>query len=171
MCPTSAPASPSLMPMRRSERAILRREDILRVLDSCAVMHLGLCREGQAYVVPLNFGWEEIDGQLFIYFHGAGTGKKQDWIAGGANCFVTFTGGSVIVPGPIACDWSAAFASVMVSGFVCPLDDITRKLHGLDLIMRHCGHEGQTHYSSSSLQATLVYQIEALEVTGKQRRI
>lgn len=169
MCPGWVPGSPSLMPMRRSDRAILRREDILRVLDSCAVMHLGLCRDGQPYVVPLNFGWEEIDGQLFIYFHGAGAGKKQDWIAGGANCFVTFTGGSAIVPGPDACDWSANFASVMVSGFVSPLDDEEQKLHGLDLVMRHCGFEGQPQYSASSLRATRVWQIKALEVTGKQR--
>jgi nitroimidazol reductase NimA-like FMN-containing flavoprotein (pyridoxamine 5'-phosphate oxidase superfamily) len=86
MCPISAPASPSLMPMRRNDRSITGRADLLSVLDSCTVMHLGLCREGEPYVVPLNFGWEEINGQLFIYFHGAGAGKKQDWIAGGANC-------------------------------------------------------------------------------------
>jgi nitroimidazol reductase NimA-like FMN-containing flavoprotein (pyridoxamine 5'-phosphate oxidase superfamily) len=157
------------MPMRRSDRAIPAREDILRVLDSCTVMHLGLCREGEPYVVPLNFGWEEINGQLFIYFHGAGAGKKQDWIAGGANCFVTFTGNCAIVPGPDACDWSACYASVMVSGFVRPLNDEGLKQHGLDLVMRHCGFEGQPHYQLSSLQATRVWQIKALEVTGKQR--
>ena len=158
------------MPMRRSERAIAQRVDILRVLDSCAVMHLGLCKEGQPYVVPLNFGWEEEDGQLFIYFHGAKAGKKQAWIAEGAKCFVAFTGDNAIIPGTDACDWSANYASVMVSGFVRPMDDETQKLHGLDLIMRRCGYSGRPQYSPESLRATQVYQIKALEVTGKQRQ-
>ncbi len=155
--------------MRRSERAVTLRADILRVLDSCAVMHLGLSKDGLPYVVPLNFGWEETDGQLFIYFHGAGSGKKHDWISGGANCFAAFTAGCDIASGPGVCDWTANFASVMVSGHVRPLDDDEQKMHGLDLVMRHCGFEGQPHYSPSSLKAAQVWQIKALEVTGKQR--
>jgi nitroimidazol reductase NimA-like FMN-containing flavoprotein (pyridoxamine 5'-phosphate oxidase superfamily) len=77
--------------------------------------------------------------------------------------------GAPTVPGPDACDWSAGYASVMVSGYVNPLDDEGLKQHGLDLVMRHCGFEGQPHYELSSLRATRVWQIKALVVTGKQR--
>jgi len=157
------------MLMRRAERAITGRADILRVLDSCGVMHLGLSKDGQPYVVPLNFGWEEAEGRLLIYFHGALSGKKQTWIAQGAACFAAFTGDSAVTRGPGACDWSAAYACVMVSGFVRPVDDEAGKLHGLDLIMRHCGYIGQPQYSSALLQATRVWLITAQEVTGKQR--
>ena len=155
--------------MRRVERAITSRADILRVLDSCGVMHLGLSKDGQPYVVPLNFGWEEAEGRLLIYFHGALSGKKQTWIAQGAACFATFTGNNAVTRGLGACDWSAAYACVMVSGLVQPVDDEAGKLHGLDLIMRHCGYIGQPQYSTALLQATRVWLITAQEVTGKQR--
>jgi nitroimidazol reductase NimA-like FMN-containing flavoprotein (pyridoxamine 5'-phosphate oxidase superfamily) len=42
---------------------------------------LGLYGDDYPYIVPLSFGFEESDGVVCIYFHGAKEGFKQELIA------------------------------------------------------------------------------------------
>ncbi|MHC1787091.1 MAG: pyridoxamine 5'-phosphate oxidase family protein [Christensenellales bacterium] len=156
--------------MRRNERAITDRSRMLALLDACGVMHLGLCLEGEAYVVPLHFGWEDGEVGLRLYFHSAREGKKASWIGQGAPCAVTLTGPSGVLPGQDACGWSAHYASLMIRGRVQPLLEEEERRHGLDLILRHCGYPGQPVYRKASLEATAVYCIQAEEMTGKENQ-
>ena len=64
--------------MRRKDRqvsdAAMQREIIL----ACSCCRLGFCDEGGAYIVPLNFGYEERGGKRTFYFHkGRGTGRLR----------------------------------------------------------------------------------------------
>lgn len=63
--------------MRRKDRqvsdAAMQREIIL----ACSCCRLGFCDEGGAYIVPLNFGYEERAGKRTFYFHGA-PGRPED---------------------------------------------------------------------------------------------
>lgn len=49
----------------------------MRQCDSCV---LALNDDGFPYMVPLNFGMDIEDGQLYLYFHCAMQGKKLDLI-------------------------------------------------------------------------------------------
>lgn len=65
--------------MRRTDREITDRQELLDVMARCDVCRLALNDEsGYPYVVPLNFGMEERDGTLYLLFHGAMTGTKYD---------------------------------------------------------------------------------------------
>ena len=65
--------------MRRTDREITDRQELLDVMARCDVCRLALNDEsGYPYVVPLNFGMEERDGTLHLLFHGAMTGTKYD---------------------------------------------------------------------------------------------
>ena len=69
--------------MRRKDRqvsdAAMQREIIL----ACSCCRLGFCDEGGAYIVPLNFGYEERGGKRTFYFHGAREGRKMELIKAG----------------------------------------------------------------------------------------
>ena len=58
--------------MRRSDRMITDREEIVDVLDSCKVFRMAVHDEEGVYIVPLNFGYTYEEDVLKLYFHSAG---------------------------------------------------------------------------------------------------
>ena len=60
--------------MRRSDRMITDREEIVDVLDSCKVFRMAVHDEEGMYIVPLNFGYTYEEDVLKLYFHSAGEG-------------------------------------------------------------------------------------------------
>ena len=67
--------------MRRSNREITDRNEILQVMERCDVCRLALNDGEYPYILPLNFGMEQAGEQIILYFHGATEGKKLDLIA------------------------------------------------------------------------------------------
>ena len=67
--------------MRRNDREITEFSEMTDVMKRCDVCRLALNdEEGYPYLLPLNFGMEETDGRVTLYFHGAKEGKKYDLI-------------------------------------------------------------------------------------------
>ena len=64
--------------MRRKDREIKDRQEILEVMKRCDVCRLALHDEEFPYIVPVNFGMEVMDGEITLYFHGATEGKKYE---------------------------------------------------------------------------------------------
>lgn len=66
--------------MRRGDREIKEFNEILQVILDCDSLVLGLNDGEFPYLIPLNFGIDIEDGQLYIYFHCVNEGKKLDLI-------------------------------------------------------------------------------------------
>jgi len=62
--------------MRRKDREITTLGEIEQVIRKAIVCHLGLVDNNEAYVVPVNFGYE----RNAIYFHSALEGRKVNVI-------------------------------------------------------------------------------------------
>ena len=155
--------------MRRSEREITDRQTLLTMLDQAQVMHLGLSGAGQPYVVPLHFGWDEQDRQLFLYFHSASVGKKMSLIRENPACFVSITGGMKVIKAIDACDWSASYESLMIEGVVSIIDSEIDKTRALDAIMCHYGFQGKPAYTEQTLRKTCVCRIAVKSISGKSK--
>ena len=63
--------------MRRSDREITNRNDIIEILHKTETIRLGINGDPYPYVVPLSFGFEDADGVLTLYIHGAKEGHKH----------------------------------------------------------------------------------------------
>ena len=50
--------------MTRREREVTDINDILQIINETKILHLGLSDEGWPYVVPMNYGYEYVDGKL-----------------------------------------------------------------------------------------------------------
>ena len=48
--------------MTRREREVTDINDILQIINETKILHLGLSDEGWPYVVPMNYGYEYVDG-------------------------------------------------------------------------------------------------------------
>lgn len=152
--------------MRKADREIKDRGEIIKLLDECQTLRLALHDEPYPYVVPLSFGWEQTDGRLYVYFHCAKEGKKLELINKNPKvCFETDiltsykdTGHSV----------TADYKSVIAFGTAERVygDEIVK---GLELLLKHCGMQGYSAQECASKDITAVVKITVDCITGKRR--
>lgn len=66
--------------MTRREREVTDINEILKIMDACKIVHIGLVDGDQPYVLPMNYGYTYEAGKMVIYLHGAKKGYKYDLI-------------------------------------------------------------------------------------------
>lgn len=152
--------------MRKSNREIKDFDKIIELLDKCQVIRLGLYGEDYPYIVPLSFGWEVKEGKLCIYFHCAKEGKKLDLIAKNNKVCVE----ADILNGYKATERSvtADYESVIAFGTA---EEVTggEAIHGIKLLLDHCGISGYSPEDCVLTQIVAVYKISVDTITGKKR--
>ena len=60
--------------MTRREREVTDINEILKIMDACKIVHIGLVDGDQPYVLPMNYGYTYEAGKMVIYLHGAKKG-------------------------------------------------------------------------------------------------
>ncbi|MGN1019012.1 MAG: pyridoxamine 5'-phosphate oxidase family protein [Aristaeellaceae bacterium] len=152
--------------MRRRDREITDRAEILGMLERCPVVHLGLNGEDAPYVVPLSFGWEERDGQVTLYVHGAMEGRRHALLARDNRVAVAADSFSRYVEGPggISC----VYESVMGEGVAEAVTGEEAR-RGMDCILRHCGYAGY-QCPGNAMEHTSLWRITLRSLTGKRRQ-
>lgn len=154
--------------MRKFQREIKDFNEIIKLLDKCQTIRLGLFDKEYPYVVPLSFGYEVKDGKLFIYFHCAKEGKKIDLIS---------DNNKVCVEADILNDYkrtehsvTADYESVIAYGKAQQVFD-GEAIHGLELLLAHCGIDGYSPEQCWLTDIVAVYKISIDEITAKKRFI
>lgn len=74
--------------MRRRDREVTEKSEIMYILDRGKVLHLGLVDQGKPYIVPMNYGYVFENEKPVFYVHGAPEGRKIDVIRSNADCCV-----------------------------------------------------------------------------------
>ena len=147
--------------MRRKDREVTGFTDITDILRRADTIRLGLHNEPYPYIVPLSFGFEDVEGKITIYFHGAMEGLKHDLIAKNNN---------VCVEADIFhryADVSTVYESVIAFGKAERVMG-GEAARGVDLLLEHCGYAGY-EYDRKELDITWVYKIELESFSGKRR--
>lgn len=135
-------------------------EDIIRRCTYCMV---GLTdADGNPYVLPMNFAWE--DGT--IYLHSADTGSKVDMVMQHPQVCITFCEGHELVwmHREIACSYSMKSRSVICRGRVEFIDDMEEKRRILHLLMRHYTDE-ECRIAEPAVRNVRVWRIKAESIT------
>ena len=57
--------------MRRYDREITDKNEILEIMSRCDVCRLAFNDGDYPYILPLNFGIGEKEGKIVLYFHSA----------------------------------------------------------------------------------------------------
>jgi nitroimidazol reductase NimA-like FMN-containing flavoprotein (pyridoxamine 5'-phosphate oxidase superfamily) len=57
--------------MRRKDREVTDRSEILAIMKQCDVCRIAFACDEYPYIVPMNFGLTETDGEVTLYFHSA----------------------------------------------------------------------------------------------------
>jgi nitroimidazol reductase NimA-like FMN-containing flavoprotein (pyridoxamine 5'-phosphate oxidase superfamily) len=177
--------------MRKANREITGRGELVAVLEKCDVCRIGLLPDGvlYPYIVPMNFGYEfstDSDpgdgdggdsgggecsnggGGLTLYFHCAREGRKLDIIAQNPNAGFEMDCSHELKRGDAPCDYSMNFESMIGSGRISVCTEQAERLHGLTQIMRKYSPEREFHFSEKALELTVVLKLTVTEFTGKR---
>ena len=151
--------------MRRKDREIRDRDAIDAIIRRCRVCRLGMCDNGQPYVVPMSFGY---DGQC-VYLHAATDGRKLDILRRNSRVCFEFDILDEVIPADAACNWGMRYESVIGFGVAEIVTESGARRVALDHIMGQYSSDAWT-YDEQQLAGTLVIRISIEEVTGKARR-
>ncbi|SNV74483.1 pyridoxamine 5'-phosphate oxidase family protein [Veillonella rodentium] len=156
--------------MRRQDRMVTDINDIKSILNNTRIIHLGMTDGAYPYVLPLHFGYEFIDNMLHIYVHGYQNGKKFDLIKLNSHVFIEIDGDdeALVSGGDIPCKYSSTYSSVMGRGEATFLADVNKKIHGLQILMRHQTGREFT-FTEAMVNSVGVVHIVVSDYTAKRR--
>ena len=157
--------------MTKRERQVTDEKQILQILDTAKVLHLGLAVNNEPYVVPMNYGYTMENGHLTVYMHSALKGKKLDMIRENPNVF--FEIDCDLEPfgeGDIPCQYGMVYSSVMGKGKAIIVEDVEEKIHAMKVLMKTQTEKDFT-FEDRLVSIVAVIRIDVTEYTAKHRPI
>lgn len=156
--------------MRRSDREITDKNQIIDILDKSKIIHIALQDGEFPYVLAMHYGYEFVDDKLIFYMHGAMQGHKLDLIAANNKMGFELDCDVELAPGgDVACDYGSYYASVIGKGIISVVDDVNEKIHGLKVLMQN--QTGRDFVINEKMAAAVaVIKVETVEYSAKSRR-
>lgn len=155
--------------MRRVDREVTDRLQIKSIIEQAKIVHIGMIDESRPYVVPMQYGFEFIDGKLTLYVHCAKEGRKLDIIKKNPSVFIELeTDAEIISGGEVPCKYSSKYSSVMGDGTAIIVEDVKEKIFGLRLLMKNqTGRDFEI--SENMTKSVAVLRIDVPHITAKSR--
>lgn len=158
--------------MRRNERENSDTLSILSIMRECSVCSLALKGEEFPYVIPVNFGAQEEEGKVCLYFHGSGEGTKIDLIKKDGSASFCMYGGEELEVYEKACASTMRYKSVCGQGKITFVEESSEKVKGLTCIMRQYDKSERAvfNFDSRAVEKTTVLKLTTEHITGKVNR-
>ncbi|MCL1975647.1 MAG: pyridoxamine 5'-phosphate oxidase family protein [Firmicutes bacterium] len=155
--------------MRRKDREVTEKKDLLEIVENCVVCRLGLTVDNWPYIVPLNYGYTwGVNEPLRLYFHCAGKGQKLDMIMKNNLACFEMDGKHQLLTAKSACGHSFVYTSIIGWGKVAILTKDEEKRQALQKIMEHQAGPGAYTFGEEELAQVTVLCLETLEISGKK---
>lgn len=154
--------------MRRADREIRNREDILDVMRKCDVCRLALNDDGYPYIIPLNFGMKICEENVYLYFHGAAEGTKYNLMEKDSRASFEMDCEHRLVSEEDRGYCTMEYESVTGRGILEPVPDEDRE-EALKIITAQY-HEEEFVFSRDAVPRTRVFRLRIVSMTGKRKR-
>lgn len=153
--------------MRRRDREIKEFDEIVKIIKKCDSLVLGLNDEGYPYLVPLNFGMDIENGQLYLYFHCAKEGKKLDLIQkdNRATFEMDCNHNFILYEERMSC--TMGYESVIGQGTIEIVAE-DKKYDALKILMRQY-HAEDFQFNTDMIKVTTLLRLKVEKLTGKRR--
>lgn len=153
--------------MRRMDREVKDLERITTVIRNCDCCRIGLIDEQGAYIVPVNFGYEEVHGKKLIYFHSAMAGKKVALLEKQEITSFEMDCGHELVVGNTACAHSYHYQCIMGHAKVSEVHNLKDKKYALQLIVSKYSQQPGLLYQDEMIDKVKVFQLEIIDWSCK----
>ena len=134
----------------------------------CETCVIGLNDNGYPYLVPMNFGIDIEDEQVYLYFHSANDGKKIDLIKKDnratfeMDCEHNFT----LYEEKMSC--AKGYASVIGHGTFEFVEEDKRK-EAFKILVRHY-HDEDLEINKEKITKTTLLRLKVNDMIGKRRK-
>lgn len=155
--------------MRRSDREVTDRSEILDIIRRCDVCRLALNDGDYPYILPLNFGMDTSEGGVILYFHGAAQGRKYDIIAQDNRASFEMDCSHRLVTRPERKSCTMEYESVIGRGRI-EIVEGDKKLAALKLLNAHYGADN-LEIDEAVAQRTVVMKLTVEDMTAKRRMV
>lgn len=156
--------------MRRKDREVTDFGSIIRMIDACEIVRLGLADGEFPYIVPVNFAYAVEGRKVCFYIHGAMAGRKYELLSRKPCCSFEMD-----VPLGIDCiaqtkEITTRYRSVMGKTRVEFLEG-GEKRQALDAIAARYAQTRDFAYSKAALPRTAVAKLTVTEMTAKENPV
>ena len=122
--------------LTKRENRVTDPEQILHILDTAKVLHLGLSVNDEPYVVPMNYGYTMEEGKLVLYLHSAVKGRKLDMIQANPRVFFSIDCDRMPFEGRVPCQYGLVYSSIMGRGTATIVEDVEEKMQAMSVLMK-----------------------------------
>ena len=154
--------------LTKREQLVTDRDQILHILDTGKVLHLGLAVDNEPYVVPMNYGYIMEGEKLVVYLHSAVQGKKLDMIRANPNVFFEIDCDLMPFEGKVPCQYGLVYSSIMGRGKAALVEDVEEKKQAMTLLMKTQTGKDFT-FEDRLVSIVAVIRIDVTEYTAKHR--
>ena len=148
--------------MRRSEKEITDRTELLRILRDARICRLALSDGDRPYLVPLTY---VLDGDDLV-LHSARAGRKIDILRRNPSACFEVEEGIEIVEGATACEFGMRFRTVIGFGEVEFVEDHAERARLLGLFGARFG-AADGPLPDAEVRRTCVLRLRVRALTGK----
>lgn len=153
--------------MRRSDREIKDRDEMIQIMKKCDVCRIALKDEEYPYILPLNFGMDIENDQIILYFHGAAEGKKYELIEKDNRASFEMDCEHKLITDSSTGNCTMEYESVIGKGRIEIVPD-DQKYKGLCVLMRHY-HKENFPFNPAVIPQTTVFRLIVEQISGKRR--
>lgn len=156
--------------MRRKDREVLDEVKIDKFIRNCDCCRIGFYdkENNEVYIVPLNFGYSNVDNKRAFYFHGAKEGRKIELISKTKKVSFEMDSNHELIIGKMACNYSERYQSVMGTGLISFVEDKDEKIAALNEIMFQSTGKKDWDFPEPMLNGVAVFMIEVTSLSCKE---
>ena len=154
--------------LTKRESRVTDPAEIIRILDTAKVLHLGLSVNDEPYVVPMNYGYTMEDGKLTLYLHSAVRGKKLEMIQANSKVFFEIDCDRMPFEGRVPCQYGMVYSSIMGRGTATLVEDAEAKKQAMTILMKTQTGKDFT-FNERLVSIVTVIRIDVSEYTAKHR--
>ena len=154
--------------VRRSDRELIQHDDKMSIIKKCKVCRIAMIEKSEPYIVPMNYGFKDNNGQLTLYFHCAKEGRKLNILrVNPLVCFEIDCEGKVeniIDP----CNSGYYYESIIGKGIVSEIASVKDKNEILSLIVQHQANQVFSFTEEQSKNVCILC-LKVTEFSGKRK--
>ena len=154
--------------LTKRENKVTDPEQILHILDTAKIVHVGMAVNDEPYVVPMNYGYTMEDGKLVLYLHSAVKGKKLDMLRANPKVFFSIDCDRQPFEGRVPCQYGLVYSSIMGKGTAALVEDPEAKMQAMSILMKTQTGKDFT-FNERLVSIVTVIRIDAHEYTAKHR--
>lgn len=152
-----------MVKMRKPQKQLRQPSELEDILQRGEVLRLAMSRDGQPYLVPLNYVYD----QGRIYVHTGREGYKHWFLEENDRVCFEVTVDAAAVPAQEPCQWDYRYRSVIGFGWAKVVHDDRERLEGLRALARRFAGPAEPEFAEEALARVCVLRIEVDSMTGR----